>query len=78
MTPRCAFVGEPAKNGVVERFFRTLKEQIVPGRVFETLEDVREAVRASIARTNAELLVEKNGCLTPTPSTASTNLPPCP
>jgi transposase InsO family protein len=65
VTPRCAFVGQPETNGVVERFFRTLKEQVVPGRLFETLEDVREAVRAFIARTNAEWLVEKNGCLSP-------------
>jgi transposase InsO family protein len=78
MTPRCAFVGEPATNGVVERFFRTLKAQVVHGRVFGTIEDVRDAMRACTARTNAAWLVEKNGHLSPTPSAASTNLPPCP
>jgi len=65
MTPSFAFVGQPETNGVVERFFRTLKEQVVHGRVFETIEDVREAVRAFIARYNAEWLVEKNGYLSP-------------
>ena len=65
MTPSFAFVGQPETNGVVERFFRTLKEQIVHGRVYETTEDVREAVRAFIARYNAEWLVEKNGYLSP-------------
>jgi transposase InsO family protein len=65
MTPSYAFVGEPATNGVVERFFRTLKEQVVHGRVFETIEDVREAVRACIARSNAAWPVEKNGTLSP-------------
>jgi len=65
MTPSFAFVGEPQTNGVVERFFRTLKEQVVHGRVFETLEDVRDAVRAFITRYNAEWLVEKNGYLSP-------------
>ena len=65
MTPSFAFVGQPETNGVVERFFRTLKEQIVHGRVYETIEDVREAVRAFIARYNAEWLVEKNGYLSP-------------
>ncbi|MGY6411616.1 MAG: IS3 family transposase [Alkalilacustris sp.] len=65
MTPSYAFVGRPETNGVVERFFRTLKEQIVHGRVYETIEDVREAVRAFIARYNAQWLVEKNGYLSP-------------
>jgi transposase InsO family protein len=65
MTPSFAFVGQPQTNGVVERFFRTIKEQVVHGRVFETLEDLREAVRAFIARTNAEWLIEKNGFLSP-------------
>jgi transposase InsO family protein len=67
MTPRCAFVGQPETNGVVERFFRTLKEQVVHGRVFGTIEDVRAAVRAVIARTSAAWLVEKNGY--PSPAT---------
>ena len=65
MTPSFAFIGQPETNGVVERFFRTLKEQIVHGRVHETIEDVREAVRDFIARYNAEWLVEKNGSLSP-------------
>ena len=65
MTPSFAFVGQPQTNGVVERFFRTLKEQIVHGRVFETFENFCEAVRAFVARYNAEWLVEKNGHLSP-------------
>jgi hypothetical protein len=39
--------------------------ELVHGRVYETIEDVREAVRACIARTNAAWLVEKNGHLSP-------------
>ena len=35
-TPSYAFVGEPQTNGVIERLFRTLKEQIVYGRIFPT------------------------------------------
>jgi putative transposase len=65
MTPSYAFVGQPETNGVIERFFRTLKEQVVHGRVFDTLEDVRDAVRAFIARYNADWLVEKNRYLSP-------------
>lgn len=65
MTPSHAFVGQPETSGVIERFFRTLKEQVVHGRVFETLEDVRDAVRTFIARYNADRPVEKNGYLSP-------------
>ncbi|MFN4298089.1 MAG: transposase [Brevundimonas sp.] len=66
MTPSFAFLGQPETNGVVERFFRTLKEQIVHGRVFGTSEHARAAVRDFIARYNAEWLVEKNAHLSPT------------
>jgi|SRR6516225_9945301 transposase InsO family protein len=59
ITPRCAFVGEPETNGVIERFFRTLKEQIM------TIHDVRHAVRTFVTRYNAEWLIEKNGLRSP-------------
>src|SRR5512144_2153779 len=36
MTPSFAFVREPETNGVAERFIRTLKEQIVFGRIYRT------------------------------------------
>jgi hypothetical protein len=42
---------------------RTLKEQIIHGRVFQTIDEVREAVREFVARYNAEWLTEKNGYL---------------
>ena len=63
--PSYAFVGEPETNGVTERFFRTLKEQAIHGRVFQTIDDVRNAVRDFAARYNAEWLIEKNGYLSP-------------
>ncbi|QXM26170.1 integrase core domain-containing protein [Elioraea tepida] len=63
--PELCLRRQPQTNGVVERFFRTLKEQVVHGRVFETLEDLRDAVRAFIARYNAQWLIEKNGHLSP-------------
>jgi putative transposase len=65
MAPSYAFVGEPETNGCMERLFRTLKEQIVHGRIFRTIEDVRDAVRAFVARYNAEWLIEKNGYRSP-------------
>ena len=61
---RC-FVGEPQTNGVIERLFRTLKEQVVHGRIFQTIDEVRNAVRAFVARYNAEWLIEKNGHRSP-------------
>jgi putative transposase len=65
MTPSYAFVGEPETNGVIERFFRTLKEQIVHGRIYQTIDEVRDAVRDFVARYNAEWLIEKNGLRSP-------------
>jgi putative transposase len=65
MAPSYAFVGEPETNGVIERLFRTLKEQVVHGRIFQTIDEVRDAVRAFVARYNAEWLIEKNGHRSP-------------
>jgi putative transposase len=65
ITPSYAFVGEPETNGVIERFFRTLKEQIVHGRIYQTIDDVCHAVRAFITRYNAQWLIEKNGLRSP-------------
>jgi putative transposase len=66
MTPSYAFVAQPETNGVIERLFRTFKEQVVYGRIFQTIEEVRDAVRAFVARYNTEWLVEKNGLVSPT------------
>ena len=32
-------------NGVAERFFRTFKEQVIHGRIYQTIDDVRAAAR---------------------------------
>jgi putative transposase len=50
---------------VIERLFRTLKEQAIHGRIFQTIEDVRDAVRAFVARYSTEWLIEKNGYRSP-------------
>jgi putative transposase len=65
ISPSYAFVAEPETNGVIERFFRTMKEQAIHGRVFQTIDEVRDAVRAFAVRYNAEWLVEKNDYLSP-------------
>ena len=65
MAPSFAFVREPETNGVAERFIRTLKEQIVFGRIYRNLEEVRAAVRAYVDRYNQHWLLEKNGYRSP-------------
>jgi putative transposase len=65
ISPSYAFVGEPETNGVIERLFRTLKEQAIHGRVLQTIDEVRHAVRAFAERYNAEWLIEKNGFRSP-------------
>ncbi len=65
MAPSFAFLEQPQTGGVVERFFRTLKEQVIYGRVYETLEEVRQAVSAFVDLYNNQWLIEKNGYLSP-------------
>src|SRR3982750_2735317 len=65
LTPSFAFVRQPETNGVAERFIRTLKEQVVWGRMFRNAEEVRVAVRAFVARYNEHWLLEKNAYRSP-------------
>ena len=66
LTPSFAFVEQPQTNGVAERFNRTLKEQVIHGRIFQTLDALRTAVAAFVERYNTHWRVEKLGFLTPT------------
>ena len=65
MAPSYAFVGEPETNGVIERLFRTLEGQAIHGRIFQTIDEVRDAIRTFATRYNAEWLIEKNGHRSP-------------
>lgn len=65
ISPSYAFVREPETNGVIERFFRTFKEQVVHGRIYQTIDDVRDAVRSFGERYNAQWLIEKNAYKSP-------------
>ena len=64
---------EPETNGVIERLFRTLKEQIVHGRIYQTSDEVGDAVRAFATRYNTEWLIEKNGYRSPNAARAAWN-----
>jgi len=58
-------VEEPQTNGVVERFNRTLKEQVIYGKVFKNLDEVRQAVLESRDNYNRYWRLEKLGFMTP-------------
>ena len=65
MTSSPAFVRQPEANGCIERFFRTLKEQLLWVRHFSTIEDLRQALLAFKERYNQEWLIARLGYRTP-------------
>ena len=60
-----AFVREPEGNGCVERFIRTLKENLLWVRRFDTIEDLRQALLAFKETYNHTWIVERHGYQTP-------------
>ena len=60
-----AFVREPEGNGVAERFIRTLKEQLLWVRTFDTVEALRLALLEFKDRYNRQWLCERHGHQTP-------------
>lgn len=60
-----AFVRAPEGNGVVERFFRTLKEQVLWVRTFRTVEELRLALLDWIKVYNEQWLVARHGYRSP-------------
>jgi putative transposase len=65
IAPSFAFVAEPQTNGVAERFNRTLKEQVIHGRVFKNVDEVRAAVTAFKDLYNRHWRLEKLGFMSP-------------
>lgn len=63
-----AFIEQPQTNGVAERFFKSLKEQIVHGRIYRTVAEVRDAVDTFVNLYNDQWLPEKNGFISPSPT----------
>jgi len=60
-----SFVRAPEGNGCAERFIRTLKENLLWLRSFETIEELRQAVLAFKERYNRTWIVERHGYRTP-------------
>jgi transposase InsO family protein len=60
-----AFVRAPEGNGCAERFIRTLKENLLWVRTFETIEDLRQALLAFQHTYNATWLIERHGFISP-------------
>jgi putative transposase len=60
-----AFVREPQGNGCVERFFRTLKENLLWVRTFRTVEELRLALIEFRRTYNQQWILERLGYRTP-------------
>jgi transposase InsO family protein len=56
-----AFVRAPEGNGCAERFIRTLKENLLWVRTFDTVEDLRRALLEFRETYNAGWLIERHG-----------------
>ena len=56
-----AFVRAPEGNGCAERFIRTLKENLLWLRTFDTLEELRQALLAFQETYNGTWLIERHG-----------------
>src|SRR5207302_10580182 len=60
-----AFVRAPEGNGCAERFIRTVKENLLWVRSFDTIEELRQALLEFRQTYNATWLIERHGFLTP-------------
>jgi len=60
-----AYVGEPPCNGCAERFIRTLKEQCIWSRTWESAEELAEGIRSFVELYNTQWLIERHAHRTP-------------
>jgi putative transposase len=63
--PSPAFVRQPEGNGCIERFFRTLKEQLLWVRRFRDLDELRVALCEFRNRYNENWIIQRLGYRTP-------------
>lgn len=75
VVPGAVFVREPEGNGVAERFIRTLKEQLLWVRTFDTVEELRLALLEFKERYNREWLCQRHGHQTPAAVRAALSAP---
>ena len=61
-----AFVRQPEGNGCIERFFRTLTEQLLWVRHFTDVEDLQQVLRTFKETYNHQWLIERFGFCAPT------------
>jgi putative transposase len=61
-----SLVRQPECNGCVERFLRTLKEQLLWVKVFRNVEELRCALTEFRERYHQRWIVQRLGYLTPT------------
>ena len=69
-----SFVRQPEGNGCIERFFRTLKEQLLWIHQFSTVEQVRQAVSSFRENYNSQWLIGRLGYKTPAQARAESCL----
>ena len=60
-----AFVHSPQCNGVIERFNRTIQEQVFDIHCFQNIDEAREAIRKFIEDYNSFWLIERLGYRSP-------------
>ncbi len=65
ITPSPTPPRSPESNGISERFIRTLRQEVIWGRSFRNVEELRVAVAEFIDRYNKEWLIERLGYRSP-------------
>jgi transposase InsO family protein len=60
-----AYVRSPECNGIIERFHRTLNEQVFAVNTFKSLEEVRQAIKEFIENYNQEWILHRLNCCSP-------------
>jgi putative transposase len=71
-----SFVREPQGNGCAERFIRTLKENLLWVRTFETVEELRQAVLKFKKDYNEKWMIQRLGHQTPAQARRNACHPP--
>jgi len=60
-----AFVRSPECNGIIERFHRTLEDELLSFTQFDTLEEARPLISEFIERYNKDWIIERHGYMSP-------------